>query len=131
MIVAEVTVVVIVVVIPAGTALAVWWLYKHKTIRHWGKVPPRLKCARCNGWGALDKNKQPFHDDPRTLAHVMWAHGNSRDCPDCNGHGFKPYRGPVRPRPVTVLTKSDDPAPTLFTDEDEEGGNDDGERDDG
>jgi hypothetical protein len=129
MIVVEVTVVVIVVVIPAGTTLIVWWLYKHKTVTHWGKIPRWKKCRKCKGWGALDKDGEPFAQDPRTLSHVMWAHGNSRTCRPCNGHGFKPDRTPVHPRPVTVLTKSDDPPPTLFTDETEEGGNDDGERD--
>lgn len=85
-------------------------------VRQWGRIAAAEICKRCNGWGVLNKNKQPFKQDPRTLAHVMWAHGNRRDCSTCNGRGYYTPRVPANktPGPVVTLVPADDEPDLLF-----------------
>lgn len=101
-----------------GVGGSVRWIYRHGMVVQWGKIPLAQTCKRCGGWGVLDKNKQPYHQDPRTMAHVMWAAGNRRSCPDCQGRGyFSPRRAASKmPGPTVHLVPADPPDGLVYPD---------------
>lgn len=92
------------------------WAWRARIVQ-WGKMPTPDKCENCQGWGVLKLDGSPFQQDPRTLAHVLWARGNRRTCRLCLGHGFYARRLPNRtPGPVVTLQPADPPPDPLFPD---------------
>lgn len=63
-------------------------IVKRMCLRQWSKMPEKNPCPDCGGLGIVDKNKRKYLRSNASLAHIIFAAANSRNCRRCAGSGY-------------------------------------------